>query len=338
MVRREQSLKKVFEVCLELAQAHYGNQGPPRKRGHPWTYPWALYLALLLFRAYLGTTYRRTVVVYQDLFPRRPCPSFQSLHRFAKRVSAQELAELQTQLARRLRPFLPEEESTLLILDSTGLPCRSKGQALKWRRGREVRQVRGHSRLCCLVRYFPKEKLLVVEGVAVGPAYAPDTKLGEMALVQVESSGPLLADAGFDGGEVWAKVEEKGLEPHIPLKGGGEVRDERRKKARQVFSPALYRLRAVGEGLFGALKTKLACGFLQETLPLMAQKRAFLEAVAYNLRVFLTLFLPLSWILGSLLPVSLISKTSPLLVDSHLHAEFSSSAARQARAGKEALA
>jgi len=29
----------------------------------------------------------------------------------------------------------------------------------------------------------------------------------------------------------------------------------------------------------------------------MAQKRALLEAVAYNLRVFLTLSLPLPWIL-----------------------------------------
>jgi len=77
-------------------------------------------------------------------------------------------------------------------------------------------------------------------------------------------------------------VEEKGFEPHIPLKGGGEVRDERRKRAKRVFSLALYRLRAVGEGLFGALKTRLACGFLQEASPLMAQKRALLEAVAYT--------------------------------------------------------
>ncbi len=36
----------------------------------------------------------------------------------------------------------------------------------------------------------------------------------------------------------------------------------------------------------------------------MAQKRALLEAVAYNLRVFLTLTLPLPlpWILGALFP------------------------------------
>ncbi len=146
------------------------------------------------------------------------------------------------------------------------------------------------------MRYFTEAKLLVVEGVAVGPAYAPDVRLGEKALAQLEGAGLLLADAGFDGGGIWAKVEEKGLEPHIPLKGGGEVRNKRRKKAQQVFSRALYKLRAVGEGLFVALKTRLACGVLQEMLPVMAQKRALLEAVAYNLQVFLTLFWLFPWL------------------------------------------
>ena len=74
----------------------------------------------------MGTTYRRTVVLYRDLFPGHPCPSFQSLHRFAKRVSIQELKDLQAQLKRRLLPFLPKGESALLILDSTGLS--SEGQ------------------------------------------------------------------------------------------------------------------------------------------------------------------------------------------------------------------
>jgi len=105
-----------------------------------------------------------------------------------------------------------------------------------------VRVVRGHSRLCCLMRYFPERWFRRWGGVVQG------------------------------GGE--------GLEPHIPFKGGGEVRDERSKKAKQVLSSALYRLRALG--VFGALKTRLACGFLQETSPLMAQKRALLEALAYT--------------------------------------------------------
>ena len=130
MVRREFSLRKAFEVCLELAQAHYGDRRPPKKRGHPWIYLWYLHLALLLFRAYMGTPYRRTVVLYRDLFPGRPCPSFQSLHRFAKRVSIRELKDLQAQLKRRLLPFLPKGETALLILDSTGFLVAPRGRSL----------------------------------------------------------------------------------------------------------------------------------------------------------------------------------------------------------------
>ena len=77
--------RQVFLVCLELAEAHYRGRGPQRRRGHPWVYGRDLYLALL-FRAYLKATYRHTVELYQELFPDRPCPSFQSLHRFAKGI------------------------------------------------------------------------------------------------------------------------------------------------------------------------------------------------------------------------------------------------------------
>ena len=59
------------------------------------------------------------------------------------------------------------------------------------------------------------------------------------------------------------------------------------------------------------LRSPLACGFLQETSPLMAQKRALLEAVAYNLLVFLTLPLPLPWTLKVFFPRPLGCKTNP---------------------------
>jgi hypothetical protein len=52
-------------------------------------------------------------------------------------------------------------------------------------------------------------------------------------------------------------------------------------------------LRGVVAGVFGAIKTRLAGGYLQEVLPSMAQKRAYLEATAYNLRLVLRLLLHL---------------------------------------------
>jgi len=104
----------------------------------------------------MGTTYWRTVVLYRDLFPGRPCPSSQFLHRFAKRVGIQELKDLQAQFKKRLSPFLPKGEIRPVDPGLHRLPCRSKGQKLRWRRGREVQVVRGHSRLCCLMRHFPE--------------------------------------------------------------------------------------------------------------------------------------------------------------------------------------
>jgi hypothetical protein len=75
MAKGSGRLRQAFLVCLELAEAHYRGRGPQRRRGHPWVYGWDLYLALLLFRAYLKATYRHTVELYRELFPDRPCPS-----------------------------------------------------------------------------------------------------------------------------------------------------------------------------------------------------------------------------------------------------------------------
>jgi hypothetical protein len=70
---------------------------------------------------------------------------------------------------------------------------------------------------------------------------------------------------------------------HIPLKGGGGPREERRLLGRRHFHPSLYPLRGVVEGVSGAIKTRIAGGYLQEVLPSMAQKRAYLGAMARGL-------------------------------------------------------
>jgi len=96
--------------------------------------------------------------------------------------------------------------------------------------------------------------------------------LGAKALSAANPGGLLLADAGFDSG-----------------KGGGKVRDPRRREILKAFLLDLYRLRAVGEGIFGALKTRLN-GRLQNLSVSNTRKEALLLVVCYVLRVLLARF------------------------------------------------
>lgn len=153
--------RRVFKVCLALAQAQ-GEVPAVRGRGHPPVYEEALYLGLLLFRAYFHLTFRATVAFYQALLPDRPCPSFQALHWFLRRKASPESLEgLFQRLKERLAPLLPQEGEFLFILDSTGLPHRGITQRLRWER-----EVKGHSRLCAFIRYFRGARLLVLDNCA----------------------------------------------------------------------------------------------------------------------------------------------------------------------------
>lgn len=121
--------------------------------------------------------------------------------------------------------------------------------------------MRGHARLLALMRWDRERRLLWPWGGVVGEGYAPDPRLGGEVLRRFPPSGGwLLADAGFDGKEGW--------------------------------DPEVYRFRGVVEGVFGGMKTRLGGGYLWERKPWTAMARAFLELIAYGLRVLLSLLPP----------------------------------------------
>ncbi len=69
-------------------------------------------------------------------------------------------------------------------------------------------------------------------------------------------------------------VRGLGVWPLIRLRGGGEVRDEVRRE------------------VAARMKTRLRRGYLQERKPHTAMWRAFMEFLAYGLRILLTLLPP----------------------------------------------
>jgi len=85
--------------------------------------------------------------------------------------------------------------------------------------------------------------------------------------------------------KVYEKAEEK-FTPMIRLKGGGKVRDPKRKETSKAFRSEVFRLRAVGEGIFGAIKTRLN-GKLRNLKLSCTQKESLLLVVCYVLRVLL---------------------------------------------------
>jgi len=109
-LRREASPKEVLEHCLRLAR-EVAPPTPKGKRGRPWRYSHALYLALLLFRAFFRLTYRETEASLQDLME-GPFPSHQSLARYAlKHLDPKLLEALLERLSRELEAHLAPESS-----------------------------------------------------------------------------------------------------------------------------------------------------------------------------------------------------------------------------------
>ena len=130
-----------------------------------------------------------TTALFRDVFPEMPCPCFQALHWFSKaKLSLKKLGLVFQKLKEYIKPLLPAERP-IFILDTTGVAFRGKVQKLSYLRGQRVKKAKGHARLCALIRYLQRERLLFIEGVEVGPGYASDVKLGLDVLENARGPG-----------------------------------------------------------------------------------------------------------------------------------------------------
>jgi hypothetical protein len=173
-------------VVLQLAEAHYRGRGPRRRRSHPWVYGWdALPRPPPLPGLPAGHLPPHRGASIRELFADRPCPSLKvpaPLRQGGRGGGA--LGPLRgTQGAAPAPP--PPRRRRCLLMDSTGLAHRSKGQRLRWRRGKPAVAGAGPQPPPLPGALLPcAGRLLVLEGVAVGPAYASDVRLGLRVLGQ----------------------------------------------------------------------------------------------------------------------------------------------------------
>ncbi len=82
-------------------------------------------------------------------------------------------------------------------MDTTGLAYRSKDRPLRFRRGKEVRRLRGHARLLAMRRWDRGRRLLWPWGGVAGEGYAPDPWLGGEVLRFIWGRGPKAAVSSF---------------------------------------------------------------------------------------------------------------------------------------------
>ncbi|WP_353513470.1 hypothetical protein [Thermus sp. LT1-2-5] len=112
--RREPSPKEVLTHCLRLAQ-EVAPPTPKGRRGRPWRYAHALYLALLLFRVFYKLTYRKTEALLHDLME-EPFPSPPSLARYAlHHLDPSLLEDLLHRLAQEVEAHLPPQDPDPLL-------------------------------------------------------------------------------------------------------------------------------------------------------------------------------------------------------------------------------
>ena len=182
----------------------------------------------------------------------------------------------------------------LLIVDATGFSF-NELYPVKFLRGKEVRFIRSHVRVCVIIGVMELRGKRVVLAVADGGPYESEVHMAMRALSQLrrvmggeESGIPFIADKGYDSVRVIERVMEMGLEPYISVRESWrhEVKDEvRMLSKRNVESgDGVYRERYLVESLFGTIKSKLSSHIYAKRED-MARKEAVARVILWNIYI-----------------------------------------------------
>lgn len=261
--------------------------------GPKFSYDPKVYVCAFLYKTYFNLTYRELEEHLKVLLGFSP--DFRSLSWAArKKLSYRYIERAIKMLAWHVQKHvrrLKKHSDNLMIGDGTGFSHSTKDAYVKFYNPEGARvsvAFGGHTKLYVNIRYeilareigrtykkgtviggdtkyYKKREpiwkkmnrgIVWIDSISVGKAYRHDSMLFKDAFNKKRFEGMrVLLDAGFDGDTIFELLELSHCEPHVKLKDK-YPRSRLRQNARKIFKKAIYKLRAIVEGIFGATKTR----------------------------------------------------------------------------------
>jgi len=172
--------------------------------------------------------------------------------------------------------------SRLYVCDASGLACdRSKRKVV---RALEEAWVTEYEKLHLVVEL--REGLLCIADARATEGEAHEAPLVKQMLSEGEiKEGYMLGDKAFDVEGIYRECFEHGLVPVIKRKTSTK-RGRFRRKASKLFSQDVYRLRGIGEGVFGAIEVKFGAKIRAKKAK-ARRVAALMQALAFNISAFM---------------------------------------------------
>ena len=226
-----------------------------RKRGRPPVYEDYIVVSALLLKVLKKLSLRELERLLKEIFPK--VPNFTTLWYRFKRLENTYLIRMIKETAKKIMEELEVKEFHSLIADGTGFGY-AETYYLRWKRGKELRQVSSHVKTEVLVGVV-RGKAVVVD-VNAGRSYSDENKLLMPMLERVGVRARYFVGDAYYGKSVSVlkKVKKLGMVAVVPVKDTlrMRVRDPYRLWAKEnyVLRRKVYKKRSHVERVIGIVK------------------------------------------------------------------------------------
>jgi|GEM_PF-2302363 len=196
----KRSVKRYLQDILTAIEKIMPYLSKSSNRERPRIYQDHQIISMLIIMEVFSLSFRETIILSRDYF--KNAPSLRDFHHRASRLK---------HVIQILIKFIHDIDS--IIVDETGIGFKKKAR-LNWKRGTEVRKVKGHIR-CEVV--MTKGRYKMIQYVEVGKRYSLEIKMLREILKGVDLSGErFLADRLYDVRWLREYLRDRGIRGFFP--------------------------------------------------------------------------------------------------------------------------